>query len=57
MDNSSNESFRLVETIREHWAEIMLHALKENGHVYLNSDDYYCLKGEIMQILTGKIKI
>lgn len=57
MSSSAQESFRMVENIREHWAEIMLHALKENGHVYLSEDEYYTLKGEIMQVLTGRVKI
>ena len=35
------ESYRLCEQLREHWADIMLHALKENGHVYLNQDEYF----------------
>ena len=57
MSDSAQQSYRLVEGIREHWAGIMLHALKENGHVYLSEDDYYKLKGQLMQLLIGNIKI
>ena len=53
----SEQSYKLVESIREHWAEIMLHALTENGHVYLSDDDRYKLKGELMQLLIGSVKI
>ncbi len=54
---SHMESYRLVEELREHWAEIMLHALKESGHVYLDSDAFAKLKGDLMQLLIGQVKI
>jgi hypothetical protein len=57
MSDTAQQSYRLVESLREHWAEIMLHALTENGHVYLDKDDLYKLKGELMQLLIGRVKI
>lgn len=57
MAESAHESYRLVESLREHWAEIMLHALKENGHVYLSDNDWYKLKGDLMQFLIGNVRI
>lgn len=57
MKDAAQQSFKLVESVREHWADIMLHALTENGHVHLDRDDFYKLKGELMQLLIGKVKI
>jgi len=51
------ESYRLVEALRDHWADIMLHALKQEGHVYLDENEYCKLKSELMQIFIGNIKI
>lgn len=57
MSDSSQQAYKLVEAVREHWADIMLHALRENGHVYLGTDEWYALKGELMQLLIGKVRI
>ena len=57
MGDVAQQSFKIVESLREHWADIMLHALRENGHVYLDGDDLYKLKGELMQLLIGRVKI
>lgn len=57
MSEFSQQAYRIVESAREHWADIMLDALKQHGHVYLDADDYYKLKGDLMQLLIGKVKI
>ena len=55
--NNAQKSYQLVEAIREHYAEIMIDALKQNGHVYLDEEAYYKLKGDLMQLLIGRVKI
>jgi len=55
--SESQQCYRLAESMREQWADIMLHALKENGHVYLTDDEYYRLKGDLMSLLIGRIKV
>lgn len=57
MSDASQQAYRIVESAREHWADIMLDALKQNGHVYLSADEYYKLKGELMQLLIGRVRI
>lgn len=57
MSNAAKQSFKLVESVREHWADIMLNALIQNGHVSLSDDEVYKLKGELMQLLIGRVKV
>lgn len=52
-----HQVYRLCESLRDQWAEIMLDALKHNGHVYLDEDAYYKLKGDLMQLLIGRVVI
>ncbi len=57
MSDASQRIYKLTEELRAEWADIMLYALKQNGHVYLSEDAYYKLKGELMQILVGKVPV
>lgn len=57
MSSVSQQSYKLVESLRDQWAEIMLHALKEHGHVYLDDTAYYKLKGDLMQLLIGQVRV
>lgn len=57
MSSVCHEVYKITEELREKWADIMLHALKENGHVYLDEDAYYKLKGDLMQLLIGRIVV
>lgn len=52
----SHRIYRSLEALRERWADVMLEALKNEGHVYLSTDEYYKLKGDLMQLLIGRIR-
>ena len=53
----SHVVFQMQESLREEWADLMLLALKENGHVYLSNDEYHNLKEKIMQLLIAQVRI
>lgn len=52
-----NAIYRACEELREQWADVMLDALIQNGHVSFTKDEHARLKGDLMQLLIGRMKI
>lgn len=55
--DKAQRSYKIVEELREHWADIMIDALKAYGHVCLDENAYYKLKSDLMQLLIGRVQI
>ena len=47
---------RLKDQLREELADLMLDALKEKGGIHLEESQFYRLKEDLMQNLTGRIR-
>lgn len=52
-----HQVYKSLENLREQWADIMLDALKQQGHVHLDEAAYYSLKGDLMQLLIGRMLV
>jgi hypothetical protein len=49
-------AYRLREELRDHYADVMLAALKEAG-VHLSVDEYYSLKEKLSDVLRGQVTV